>query len=877
MRFSLTVCCVLISVSAATHAANTPPDAAAAPTAGGAVPSWNNFLELGNLFNNYGPEIARQAYDQQNFAAALPYYEVMHRIDPDDRETAKRFGFTLKETGRYEEAHDLLFQATVDDPADYFAWWWLSDTQRLLGDYKRSFESMLNARNAAPEDVRKNLQQYVDYTESLGTNARTWEIFEKHREFGRRHEKMRRFRRCIAEYMTALDTVPATGPGAFDTPLRIGWVNNQIGIQYNQLKEPAAALDHFWRAVRYYGEANSPSDVMMAYQNIGVTYNALADIDPARNTQFLELGAKYWGEALRLARELNDIPYTRYAQAGRLKCLALARGLEDAEVKEIRAANLLELPWAGPINEYTTAAVGLAELSCRTLEGDFAGARVVGDMIVVFYGQSDFLLDTEAAANIYLQLAQIHTRQEHYDTATQQARLAQDKLNTLRSYMDLDSFSRSSNAPLLRAIAVARVRAAILSGYFARAARVAEEYRLQARTDMLGSKITEDAARNDFVTEKELISRGLPLLEAELEAAKTGPALEEPGRLAARIEECRARLAWLDKGLRFASSGATNYRAIPALSPEELAASWPDDTQMITLLSDNFGSVAIVYDGTEPWGTLLPEASIAALAALAATVNANALAAPDAALPALDELFTRTLAPLKDRLTAKTLYFAVDGPLSSVPMELLRDGGAFLIAKHDIAYAASGSYLMHARGMAAPAAAALRVVCAGDGCAPLAALPGAVTCDTEICAAHAPEPAGTMFLRAPVDFAAPDTMLASFNLAPAGVYDGALHAAELLGAQAGCGTVWLAPQQGAAAWNPEAMIAFEEGFLQAGVPNIVRPLAPLSNESVDAFIQKVAAAGPISGRAVIAAKRAALEAAPTDLAPAYILFSGPCN
>ena len=48
----------------------------------------------------------------------------------------------------------------------------------------------------------------------------------------------------------------------------------------------------------------------------------------------------------------------------------------------MREANLLELPFRGPINEYTTATVATAELACRMREGDYAGALKVQDRLV---------------------------------------------------------------------------------------------------------------------------------------------------------------------------------------------------------------------------------------------------------------------------------------------------------------------------------------------------------------------------------------------------------------------------------------------------------------------------------------------------------------
>lgn len=843
---------------------------------GGGVPagdtgkSWNGFLGLGDLLVSTAPEMAKQFYEQQNFAAAAPYYEVLHRLYPADREIAKRLGFALKETGRYEESHDLLFQATVEDPSDYQAWWWLSDAQRLLGDYQKAFESMKTAQEAAPEGERQALQPYTDYTEALGTNVPSWDVFEKHREFAQRHERMRRVRRTIAEYMTALDTIPPEGPAAGDGPLRQGWVYNQIGIQYNQIKQPDLALDYFWRAVRKYGEVKSTSDVMMAYQNIGVTYRLLAESEPARAIDYFELGAKYWGESLAIARERKDPEYTRYAQAGQLLCLVGARGVDDAGAKTLREANLLELPWRGPVSDYTVAFVAVAELACRVKEGDHAGARIVAEMALPFYAGSGFLLDGEEAINIYLALAGAYTAQGHLDQAIAQAQLAQEKLEQLRGYMDADAFTRSANTAALRRIAVARARAEIMKGDPDAARRTLDAYFLRARRDLLGSKILDEAARNDFTTELELLKRNKAMLEADLAAAAgagglggataaTAIGAEEAARLQARIAADTARAAWLEKGVRFGAARSVNYREVPLLGPAELAPSWPADTLAAAFAADARGGVWVIYDGTLATGALAPEATEAALQTLAST--------PDG----IEALSSKLLVPVAEKLTAKTLYFAVDAVLAELPLELLTLGDRRLLDKHDIAYLPSISHLIHLTAAVRPTAVPVRLAseaAASDAIA--AALPGAETCATETAFTQAATDAALAVVRAPLDLSAPDPMLAAFTLGSDSMQDGVVYAGELLAADARANTVWFTPFAGegsAAAW-----LGLEEGCLQAGAGAVVRPAGSLPESLMADLLKEALAAGP-SLASLSAAKRAALQAG-GDMAAARLRVTG---
>lgn len=851
------------------------PAAPAAPV----VPSWNNlFGGIGDLVMGVGVNIEAGAYEQQDYAAAARYLEIFHRLNPADKDYAKRLGFALKEIGRYEEAHDLLFQATVDTPEDYVVWWWLSDAQRLLGEYDKAYDSILTSRDLAPENVRQDLQSYVDYTEALGTNVPAWSVFEKHREFARRHEKNRRVRRCIAEYLNALETVPAPqGNRAREEDDRLprAWVNNQIGIQFNQLKQPDQALEYFWRALRIYEEATSEADVMLVYQNLGVAYRALAETNPDRRVEFFTLAERYWGESSRIAKAQGDVPYIRYTGAGRLYCAANAFGVADPRVVELREANRKELPWQGPLNEFSVATVALAELECRVLEKDHAGARVVGEMAVEFYANSGFLLDNEEALNIYLKLAHTLTLQEHYEKALEQIDAAQAVLDRLREYMDADAFARSTNPTALAGIATARVRAAIAQEDFNAAIRAVEVYRLQARTDLVGNRILNQAYLADYATEKDLIQRGLALLEKDVAAINEKTAPEEAARLQARIATDKARLAWLERGVRFSAEEAVSYRTVPRLGPLERASAWPADTQWVTFVADSYGAFALVCDAQAAWGLALPDLNAESLRTLALTAATGLTVGADAAVPALDALSAKLIAPIRDRLTAKTLYFGVDPVLAGVPCELLRDQGQFLLATHDIAYTPCTSYLIHTAAAPTNGSNAQRLV-ATNAAALQAALPQAVACVTELCAAHAAESAGVVVISAPADLVPSDPMLASLALNAEGLYDGSLYAAELLGAKPNANAVWLIPSTTPETWNPGQLSGFEEGFLQAGARQVVRPVLPVS-EATHAKLLGVASNGTITLEALSAAKREALAATPSDLSPAGVILTGTAN
>jgi len=793
------------------------------------VPSWGNWV----LFNGLLPIAARQlglsTYDAQDYAASVPLLAFTHALEPRDHIVARQLGFAYKETGEYEKGHDLLFQSTVIEPESYFVWWWLGDAQRLLGEYTKARDSLATARDLAPEAQKSQLNDFIAYTESLGTSVPSWSVFEKHREFAKRHEKNRRVRRVIAEYMSALDTVPPIGPNEHDAPLRVAWVNNQIGVQYNQLKEPHAALDYFQRARAHYAATNSPGDVLMCLQNLALTHALLADTMPGDSVTHLEESIALWGQVLAGAKEQKDPVYERYARGLMLQLLTRTRALDDPLLAEQRAANLMELPWQGPINDYSVAAVAQGEIACRMKEGDLAGARIVAEMTLPYFEQSGFLLDSEEFIRIRVHLSHIYLAQGHPGEALKHADVAAAKVRELRTFMDADAFGRSGNDLLISAVAAAGMRAEIALGN-ADAAQVRfEAYAAQVQRDLVGSIGIDEAGRSDLRTEREIISRRLPAIEADLASAPADS--PEARRLAERVSEDKLRLEWLDKGLRFQSSSVTGYEPITPLSIASLRNAWPADTALLSIVADEHGGVALVFDGAAVRGHKIDGFTTARVVELLAG-NADELPQRLAAFG--EEHFANVLSGL----TQKTLYVAAAGLIAAVPFEGLAPGGAPLMARHDIAYTPSGSHLIAARALPRVETSTQRAIIADNAPWPQAhggarvVLQGAQATESALLRPEAP--ARILWLRAPANFAAPDPMLAHFTLAAGDKDDGDVYAAELLSATLGdqLAVLHLAlpvesvqHNEDLARWN-----ALQEGFLQAGVRAVIsnrRNLAPM--------------------------------------------------
>lgn len=868
LRVFLLVFLPMFAVSALAAATPGPPGNAVeqVPTSD-MTTNWNNWLNVGEIIMSVLPRQAGQAYAQKDYRGALPMYELLHQIQPDDPEVTKRLAYTLKENGRYEEAHDLLFPLTVEYPNDATSWWWLGDTQRLLGDYAGAHESIQVARDAATLTEKASYDQFLAFTETLGTSVPSVETFNAHHEFAERHLRGRRERRAIAEFMTALELLPEASKQE-EGLANVGVVNNQIGIAYNQLKDPDAALDHFLRAAPLLKQAKNAEFMASCNQNLGITYRLLAGLHPERRNEYLEAGAKYWQEALKVSEESKNLEYIRYTRAGALLSLSAARAADDADVKALREANMKEVPWSGPVNEYTVAQACLAEFYCRLREGDFAGARVMGELAAPFYAQSKFTLDVEESLRLRIDLAHLHTEQDHPDTALTEVDLAGAKLSEVRTYMDAEAFARSLNAVVRGDIATAAARALVLKGDMEGAQRVANAAQVQASEDLVAGKVIDQHGALDYVTEKELIARRQKGLQADLEAAKKANATAEIARLEARLAQDAQRAAQLEKGVFPSPADAVSYRPMPPLGPAEFSAGWPTDTQLVSVLTDEYGSVALVFDGKTSSGTVLPGVSREVLRGLAE----KAAAATTEAAQSLDEMSGKILAPILDKITAKTLYFAVDGPLAGIPMEMLRAGGAPLLAKHDIAYVPSASHLLRLATTTRGGGKGLRVV--EVGAKDLAGLAGgAAGCVTEVCVAHPTEAVAAMVVHAPGNLKTADPMLVALELQPEGTYDGTLYATNLLGAQVKCDAVWLYLHGDGVVQNLAAVSALEEGFRHAGAHAVLLGAGPGPDKLAQDLLAK-AAAQQLTLAAVSAAKREALAAQPNDATAATLRVWG---
>lgn len=616
-------------------------------------------------------EAAMTAYEKEDYDTAVGLLEDARALDPEDAEVAGRLGFAAKETGDYELALKTLESAVALRPDDYYYWWWLSDTQRLLGRYTDALKSMERARDLAPVESQEELQGYVAYTTILAGDAPSWENFDQHLHFAERHRKLRRTRRQIEEYVNALDVAPEFEPDDQKALGRLGWTYQQIGIQYLYIEEPDPAIDYLKQAIVYTHQAEAKQEHMRQEQFLAIAWQLKAEREPAESTGHYETAVKHWNRALDAAREVEDLTYQRYVQGRLLNALCRFRSLDDPELTALRKVNLKEVPWQGPVNEYSTADAVYGESRCRLLEGDYAGARILLEMALPYFEESQYLSDYQRSAELYLDLAWVYFRQEHLNQSLEMAAKADAKIEEARTYMDADTFNRSAARRSQRRATTARARARIAQAEEREAFTILEAYHTLNFRNLLGAMLVDDTQRTDADSETSVILRRITMLESHLADARETGNIEETARLEQRLVADKARLRWLERGLTFISPESLRFESLPPAGIEETQEALGESALLVCTLFDDRGGVAICVARDTIKGVLLEpnETDVYPVAQVFRETDDSTVLAAETAI-----LNTRLFAPLLPLPEGDTLLVMTDGALVGAPFEQLGDG-----------------------------------------------------------------------------------------------------------------------------------------------------------------------------------------------------------
>jgi len=810
--------------------------------------------------------LGMEAYDKEDYPKAVEHLSAAQALDPADVEVAGRLGFALKETGAYEKALRLLEEVSEKAPENYYHWWWLSDTQRLLGRYDEALGSMENAVKYAPEGEKTALQEYVAYTATLSDRSRAWENVAQHVDFAERHRKNRRVRRQIAEYAVALAVAPEVAEGDKEGSLRLMWINQEVGTQYNYIEEPDVAVDYFLVALDHAQRGENRESVMRNHQNLAISWRMLYDRDPEAYAANMERAAASWRDALATAREISHTDYIRYCQGRLLETLAAVRPLDDPEITALRGLNDKEVPWKGPVNDFFTAEAVAGELACRLAEGDNAGARILAEMALPYYEGSTYLSDFQRAVDVYLKLAAALNRQGHAADALAAVEKAEAKAAAGRQFMDADAFNRGTGQRMLRYAAVARVRALAALGRHEDAFAALETFKTARIANLLGARIADDSARTDASSEREAVRLRIPWVEARLQAAEAAGDAAETERLRGRLGRDVERLAWLDRAVEFVTPENLNY---PAVQPGDLAAlraALPAETLFLECAVDTHGAVVVAVGADFVEARALDLNETAALSAGGFLRDGLTTSAPFAGTTTGFSM--GLLDPVAERLAqARRIILCPDEVLSPLPWPLMTVGGAPLGQSHALTFAESAGLLLKAVEKPPVKAARLRALLPADAAGDAAGLPegervfGAEATLTRLLEGAAPE--DLVYLSAKVNLTPPDPMLCPVLLGGDGA-QGETPPARILGLNLPAAAVMLdwTPEPAGAALRPDLVSVTAEALRHAGAPSVILtlwPVAPaVAREYLTAFLAAQAGADRASAaRAAAEALRAA--------------------
>lgn len=847
--------------------------------------NWRGFLGLDQNLGQVYKQQGDAAYQADKLGDAARSYSLALDFAPNDVEMMGRLGFARKEIGNYEGAVDVLKRAIAVAPEEFQYYWWLGDAQRMLGQYEEAVASMIKARDLAPEDQKKELADYVTYTQGLASDEVSWVHFDQHAGMANRHDTLRRSRRCVAEYLRAAELAPTESDETNNANLRLGLAYTNIGIQYSFLKEPDVAIDYYLKSLSAFESGNLTDWRMRAQQNLAIAYVIWAGQDESRKVELLSKSAEHWEAAFDLAQYRQDAEYTRFTRGSLLQTLAAIYPVDDPVVVEVREANRKELPFNGPINEFSVAAVCMGEIACRLRERDYAGARIVIDMTLPYYEGTHFLLDNEEAVRLRTAAANVYAYQGHAKQALEAADKAMAQMKVVRGYMDSDTYNRSDNEKTYRHAVCAYLRAALANDQPELAWTAYERYHSMTQEDILGSKVRDEAMYTDATTEMMLVRNRLATLRPELEAATAANDSERIGFLEERLRKDEARQQWLEKNVTLPAPNSLGYQPIRVEEAAVLREKLPADATLVTYAFDQTGGIALVCTASGVQGVALDGVTDEVLYGLMAQLRHALGTDAAAATPLLEQLHQLLVAPVIAQVTTPILLIAPDEVLRYLPFEALQAGGKALVDQYAIGYVNSASYLEHARRQERTSHTQLRALVQDPAYAAvlapaLDAWPSSERFlgeEATEARARATQGFDVLQLSCEANISATDPMLSDLHLAPGENQDGAFYAAEWLAtySPAALAVLDLGYTLAADGVRGRDLAAFVEGTVQAGIPAILTNLWTPPAEERAAFLTRFYRELPTRGRvaALQAAKQAYRQAHPDSLAwAAYVLW-----
>ena len=795
------------------------------------------------------------------------------RLNPQDGLTKGSLGYAYTMTGKYEKGLPLVQDATNKQPDNFLLWWWLADTQRLLGDYSTSLNSFLKAYQLSPPNQRTDLQQKADFTRRLLSKARDWAAYGSHHEFADRHAKQGRPDRAAAEYKAALEVLPEGGYQF------AGWCNLRIAQFYSHVYQFETSVEYAQRAIEAYTKAKSARDLAFVYQHLGGGYHKFAGRDKTRRKELLEKALKATEMQEQCAREAGDTHMATHALGDKATVIAELFAVDDPRVKECRQEMAQYIPERGPVSDCAIASVVHAEARLRALAKDYEGARKLYEMVAPYFAGSKDVRDMESAPHVYNMLGYICAQQKDLDTAIMYGEKAVAKLCEMRSMLGVDGYRRTVASGTWRWVfSTGLVKAALVKGDKPRAFNYAEQYKGRALMDLLGSKGNDTKRRG---LEKKTAQRAVVLARVqglERQTLQTGQrgATDNVRSLERTLSIEKTNYERLAEDVSAAQREVKNFEDVDSLKVEQLLP-LTDGLTIVSYVVGDWGTCATILREGSVEGVAIEGASEEKLRGLiddfrkevglksgiardlAIEVEPGKEAPPEEVKKgASEELYKLLIEPVRPYIKTKLVYISPDSVLNYLPFEALQKNGRYLIEDYVIAYAPSASVLkicmdrnrnrrekVLAFGNPNLKNPAFRLVHAEDEVNSLKGLFPQVDVYTgdnateRVLQEHGSE-YDILHFACHGELNMDEPMLTSLRLAPDNENDGYLHAGEVFDYDLSASLVVLSACNSALGelTSGNELMGLTRSFLYAGVPSIVASLWTVDDRSTAYLMQQ---------------------------------------
>jgi len=633
---------------------------------------------------------------------------VAFELDPGDAFNKARLGYQYALTGRYEKGLPLLSEAVEQGEDHFLLWWWLGDTQRLLGDYDEGLENLNKAIKGAWWERRSELNKTVVSTRNLLLSTKGESAVGSHRSLGDRHRKLGRPDRAIVEYKKALELTPA------DEHDWAGWLSLRVALSYQKAKKYEEAIDYAQQAIEHYKTSENHRRVAQAYAELGNTYYSLAYHDRPRWEELLKKSINAREMQERYATKAGDTVLVTRALTYLCTEIAEVYGVEDPRVQAYRERIVQRIPKTGPLTDSEVARAVDCEARMRLVEGNYAGAVELYEMLGLFYANSKERSKIVLVPSLYNTVSYLYHKLGNTDEAMKYGEKSVTRLTELRSILGVDDFKRTMGGDTWRYVfSHTLVPIAMEKGDKQRAFDYVEQYKGRALLDLLGSKGTE--GKRDALSRKRrqerIVLAQVRDLEEQVEAAQLrgdSPNLRSFQRTLSIEKTRHERLA---EDVSAAESEVMSFQDVASLKAEQLRPLVERLTFVSYVVGDHSTCVSVLSEGSIE-GIKIDRASEETLPSLVEAfrkevgvvsvmsrdltleVEREKEAAPEKLEKAAsEELYELLIEPVLPYIKTKLVYISPDSVLNYLPFEALQKDGRYLIEDYSVAYTPSGSVL----------------------------------------------------------------------------------------------------------------------------------------------------------------------------------------